>query len=368
MATLAELRQTNTPAPVNTEIVLSKPGYESGASFENLQRIGKMFAASALVPTQFRGPQNISNACIALEMALRMQASPMMVFQNMYLIQGKPAWSTPFLIACFNQTGRFSTLRYEFEGKEGTDGWGCRACATELATNEKISGALVTIAIAKKEGWYGKSGSKWQTMPEQMLRYRAAAWFIRTIAPEVSMGMYTTDELQDVQMAEARSGYYVPADEEPAPAPRKRKAPVKKTEPVEAAQEVEDDLSPVANKAWDLIADTPLENIDLPVAYVQNALQCDRNKALQEINADAVADVLELVKPTPLPQLKEMSVQNKTEMLLPLQKAFGINASVIADTFRTTYGRSAKSESEMLDFLLSSQSYLIETIEAALSK
>ncbi len=370
MTTLAELRQTNTPATVSPEIALAKPGYESGASFANLQRIGKMFTSSALVPSHFRGPQHISDACIALEMAFKMKASPMTVFQNMYIVQGKPGWSTQFLIACFNQTGKFSSIRYEFEGKEGTDSWGCRASATELSTKQKVSGALVTIGIAKKEGWYGKNGSKWQTMPEQMLRYRAAAWFIRTVAPEVAMGLYTVDELRDVQAAESAPVQYTATiNEEPEPTPRRRKAAVKEEEPVEVAQEIADDLSPAANKAWDLIADTPLENIELPVAYVQNALQCDRKKALEEVNADAVADVMELVKPFPLAQLKEKSVQEKADLLLPLQKAFGINGSVLADTFRVSMqGRSAKSEDELLTFLLSNQAYLIETVETALSK
>ena len=32
-----------------------------------------------------------------------------------------------------------------------------------------------------------------------MLRYRAAAFFARTTAPEVAMGLYTADELDDMQ-------------------------------------------------------------------------------------------------------------------------------------------------------------------------
>lgn len=226
MTTLSELKKANTPATVAPEVALAKPGYDSAAAFEGLQRIGKMFASSTLVPAQFRGMQNIGNTCIALEMALRMQASPMMVLQNMYMVQGKPGWSTQFLIACFNQTGRFSALRYEFEGQPNTDGWGCRASATDLSTGEKITGTLVTMAIAKKEGWYGKSGSKWQTMPEQMLRYRAAAWFIRSVAPEVAMGMYTVDELRDIERVE--NSYTSPAQPEVAPVPAETEQPKKR--------------------------------------------------------------------------------------------------------------------------------------------
>ena len=36
-------------------------------------------------------------------------------------------------------------------------------------------------------------------MPDQMLRYRAAAWLIRTTAPEISMGLPTADESIDVE-------------------------------------------------------------------------------------------------------------------------------------------------------------------------
>ena len=201
MTTLSDLRKVNSTA-VPPEIALVKPGYESNAAITALQRLGRMFSNSDMVPVQFRGEQNLGNTSIALEMALRMQASPMMVLQNMYMVQGRPGWSTQFLIACFNQTGRFSSLRYEFEGQPNTDSWGCRASATELSTGEKVTGTLVTIGIAKQEGWYGKNGSKWRTMPEQMLRYRAAAWFIRSVAPEVAMGMYTVDELRDIDREE----------------------------------------------------------------------------------------------------------------------------------------------------------------------
>lgn len=305
MTTLADLKRANTPATVqqSAEVALAKPGYESVASFEGLQRIGKMFCSSSLVPAQFRGETNLGNTCIALEMALRMQASPMMVLQNMYMVQGKPGWSTQFLIACFNQTGRFSTLRYEFEGQPYTDAWGCRAMATDLATGEKVVGTLVTMAIAKKEGWYGKSGSKWQTMPEQMLRYRAAAWFIRSVAPEVAMGMYTVDELRDIEMVESgRKNTYIPAQPvqpmpEPEPeAPKKRgrkpKAGSATPEQVEEAVEVQQtEFAQVPNavKSKERLAvedacanfeDYPIDP-DACINYVMSNMQLNRNQATE---------------------------------------------------------------------------------------
>lgn len=171
------------------------PGFNSTASWELANRIGKAFAASSLVPAQYQG--NVANCIVALEMANRMGASPLMVMQNLYIVHGRPGWSAQFMIACFNQTGRFSPIRYLFSGTEGKDDWGCTAWAVDRATNERVEGPLITIKTAKDEGWYAKKGSKWQTIPRLMLMYRAASWLVRTHAPELTMGLQTDDEIRD---------------------------------------------------------------------------------------------------------------------------------------------------------------------------
>lgn len=171
-------------------------GFTTEAGFELLQRMSNMFSKSKLVPEIYRN--NIGDCAIAVNMAQRMHADPLMVMQNLYIVYGNPAWSSKFMIAMFNQCGRFSSIHYETVGKPGTDSYGCKAWAAELSTGERVEGPVVTIDIAKKEGWYQKKGSKWQTMPDQMLRYRAASWFIRTTAPELSMGLQTVDEAIDV--------------------------------------------------------------------------------------------------------------------------------------------------------------------------
>ena len=183
----------------STDIV---PGFSSLQSFELAQRAAALLAKSSLVPKEYQG--NLPNCVIALNMASRMGADPLMVMQNLYIVHGRPGWSSQFMISTFNTSGRFSALRYEWVGEEGKDSWGCRAWAIEKATEEKLIGSTITISLAKKEGWYQKSGSKWQTMPEQMLMYRAAAWFIRAYAPELAMGMHTEEEIIDITPDEYR--------------------------------------------------------------------------------------------------------------------------------------------------------------------
>ncbi len=166
----------------------------SVAGFEHAQRVAKMLSSSNLIPENYRG--NIQNTMIAMEMANRIGASPLMVMQNLYIVQGKPSWSSSFIIASLNACKRFSPIRFESSG-EG-DEYGFTAWAYDLATNEKLVGPKVTWAMAKAEGWLNKAGSKWKTMPELMFRYRAAAFFGRLYAPDILMGMQTSEEVQDI--------------------------------------------------------------------------------------------------------------------------------------------------------------------------
>lgn len=185
-------------------------GFFSAGSFDLIQRVGKLFAASSLVPQQYQN--NLANCVIALNMAQRIGADPLMVMQNLYVVHGRPGWSAQFLIATFNQNGRFTALRYEFSGEPGTPQRGCRAWAVEKATSERLTGSLITLQLANDEGWVARSGSKWKTMPDQMLMYRSAAWFIRAYAPEIAMGLHTVEELNDIveTVKDERGIYGVP--------------------------------------------------------------------------------------------------------------------------------------------------------------
>jgi hypothetical protein len=169
--------------------------FASEANFTTGQRIAKALAASSLVPDAYRG--NIPNVLIAMELANRIGASVFAVMQNIDVIHGRPSWRASFLIATVNASGRFSPLRFRWQGKEGTDSWGCRAVAKDRESGEECVGSLITIGMAKAEGWATKNGSKWKTLPEQMLCYRAAAFWTRIYAPELSLGMQTTDEQDD---------------------------------------------------------------------------------------------------------------------------------------------------------------------------
>ena len=174
-----------------------------------------------MVPAAYQGDAGMGNCLVALELSHRLGASVLMVMQNLHVIEGRPSFSSPFLIAAVNTCGRFSPLKYRishlgqqevtfdvWDGPRGArirrqekatiDNVGCTAFATDLRTGDEVTGPEVTIEMAVKEGWYSRNGSKWKTMPDVMLRYRAAAFFSRLYAPEITMGMQSKEEVDDV--------------------------------------------------------------------------------------------------------------------------------------------------------------------------
>ena len=175
------------------------PAGQAAKQFEIIQRKAKALTSSTIVPETYRN--NFGNCVIAIEMAERMGTPPLMVMQNLYIVHGNPAWSSKYLIGSINASKRFSPLRYEFRGEEGTPQYGCRCYAYEASDKERkepLYGDWITMDMASKEGWTKKAGSKWLTMPNQMLRYRAAAFWQRVYCPEISMGLLTAEEAEDI--------------------------------------------------------------------------------------------------------------------------------------------------------------------------
>ena len=131
-----------------------------------------------------------------------MGLSPIMVMQNSQVVRGNFTWRGSACKGLIDNCGRFAKTKYIFVGEKGTDSWGCYLEAEDKQTGEIVKGATVTIQMAKDEGWYNKSGSKWITMGEQMMMYRASTFFARSHCPNALMGFYTADELIDIGKGE----------------------------------------------------------------------------------------------------------------------------------------------------------------------
>lgn len=223
---ITTLGKTQADTPREERVVA---GFETMQGFELLQRQGKMLSQCSMLPANFKN--NIPDCAIALEMSARMgyAVSPLLILQSIVTVHGKPTFEAKFVIGLLKSRCGYRRFDYEMSGKVGDagevrrtprigrdgkpvldkngnpifdneiirDGRTCLAYAIDRDGN-RIEGVPISMAMAKVEGWYDKNGSKWQTMPELMLRYRAATFFKNIHCPEITMGFRTSDEAIDI--------------------------------------------------------------------------------------------------------------------------------------------------------------------------
>ena len=162
---------------------------------EKALKFSEVIAKADIIPTHYRGKP--ANVFIAIQSALRMNLDPMQIMQNTFVISGKLGMVSSFAISLANGSGLFdSGIRYRVEGR-GED-----LKVTAFACLKKGGGEIsytITMREAIAEGW--TKNSKYKTLPELMLRYRAATLLIRTHVPEVLNGMHMVEEIEDVVMA-----------------------------------------------------------------------------------------------------------------------------------------------------------------------
>lgn len=255
----------------------------STRGFALAQRVAQAFAASDAVPAAFRsynmkkvnGQEQwventaaLGNCIVAIEVAQAVGMSVTAVMQNADPIEGKLRWSDRFVVAGINASRRFTPLRFDvknlgpieasYKEKTGWDNQAKKPVFTERSVKldnlqsiawalpygfatppgiytldqaraaglPVIEGPPVSMRLAVEEGWYAKTGSKWQTeLKHKMLMMRSGRYFGDIHAPDIVMGIgRTSDEVQDIVLdavPDDRGSYTVPLDnlrQPPAPA------------------------------------------------------------------------------------------------------------------------------------------------------
>lgn len=360
-----QLAEMKIPATREQNLPVVTMGFGSLQSFELMQRAAKMLAYSTLVPTAYRAvkeikdygkvtgyednPAALPNCVVALNMAQRMGADPLMVMQNLYIVEGRPSWSSQFIIAAINSCGRYSPLRFELSAigepkpvkymetkwvnKQKTEvektitvaARTCVAWAIELASGDRLESPVVSMDMAVAEGWIQKNGSKWQTMPEVMLRYRAAAFFGKLYAPELLMGLQTAEEAHDIIDVERQeNGQYAAAttlnELRSTGAPdADRKAADDELEPVEVKDVAPVAAEPAAEQPADNVkpAKKPLTQEDADL-YEKVAGMLNRAGTLSQL-ADAADQVGEVENKELRAQLTVIYKQRLAEFNAPVQ-------------------------------------------------
>ena len=164
----------------------------NAASFEQAMKMSTFLSKSLFIPKEFQNKP--ADCLIALQMAGNLGVSPFEVMKGIYIVHGKPAFSSQFAIGLANLRGPFeSNISFE------TTGTGAEmtvyAEATLKKTGKKVK-ASFSMQQAIDAGWAGRNPN-YKAIPEQMLSYKSAMMLIRKTCPEILMGMRTIEELSD---------------------------------------------------------------------------------------------------------------------------------------------------------------------------
>lgn len=206
----------------NLTIPQTKPAavpsvFDDPNAFGGFLQMATALSKAAFVPKAF---QNSPESClIAIDLSRRLGISPLALLPHLYVIDNKPAFSSQFLITLVNRSGLFERLDWE----RGVDGdvqihigkWNDKAKHVDVVdgptvpnvwavaklverrTRREYKSPRVDVAFADRNGWTAKLGSKWLTMPEQMVAYRSAAMLIRSVCPEVTLGLFAAEDVAD---------------------------------------------------------------------------------------------------------------------------------------------------------------------------
>lgn len=167
--------------------------------YNNALKMAEGLAKSDLVPDNYKGKPE--SCLIAIDVARQIGArSPLFVMQNLFVVKGKPSWSGQYCDAIVR--ANFKKVKVDLSG-EG-DERGCQVTAYDENDNY-CEGTKITIKMAKQEGWFSKTGSKWQTMPDLMLQYRAFAFFARIHCPDKLLGIHDEFENVDISKIEQKA-------------------------------------------------------------------------------------------------------------------------------------------------------------------
>jgi hypothetical protein len=275
--TLDQLRSNSGTSAAKPDTGDVRIGLFSTAEFELTYRVAKALSATSMVPPQYRqviqkyntdgtpkgapieNPSGIANTMVALNMAARLNTDVLMLMQSLVVVEGRNSWSAQWVIAQIEASPKYTGLRWTVVNKgpkkisytenEWIDGvkqvaikevtldnieW--TAWTTRASDSEPIR-SVVDMEMAVKEGWYQRKGSKWQTIPDQMGKYRSATFLGRLTVPDRLLGLGTEEEIRDTIDVHPDGSFTDPLQPAAKPSKRPAAAPVAKDPaPAEEAQ------------------------------------------------------------------------------------------------------------------------------------
>ncbi len=157
-------------------------------TFEDVYRLARVFAATALVPKDFQN--NPEACCVAIMAGLDLGLTPMTSLQSIAVINGRPSLWGDTMLGVVRASGLLEAMKEEDDGATAK-------CTVKRKGDTDPVVRTFSVEDAKRAGLSGKSGP-WTQYPHRMRQMRARSWAIRDAFPDVLRGIASAEEMQDV--------------------------------------------------------------------------------------------------------------------------------------------------------------------------
>lgn len=226
ITSVIDMQQYDQPASAPPMIRPSSAIAMDPAAMDSMMRVAELMASGrATVPKHL---QNNPADCLAVTMqAMQWQMNPFAVAQKTHLVNGVLGYEAQLVIAVINSSPLLSTrLAYEWSDNwAGVNGKTDRSPDRVVRVWATLRGEQAPRELTVSMAQAGvRNSPNWETDPRQQLAYLAAKRWARLHAPDVVMGVYTPDELEDFQPAEREIN---PMQSQQSAAPATRTAALK---------------------------------------------------------------------------------------------------------------------------------------------
>jgi len=205
--------------------------------FGEAMELAKLMAAGLAVPPHLRGKP--ADCLAVLMQSARWGLDPFAVASKSYFVNDRMAYEAQLVISVLNTSGVLKG-RLDFQWDKTDIDLVCTVTGTLKSDPQRPKAIEQGMASIKV-----KNSPLWAAAPRQQLGYYAARMWARLYAPEVLLGVYTVDEIQEMGIENARQV------QEQQPRRRvARAAPVEEQrEIVIENQPVEAEVEPVPSEA-----------------------------------------------------------------------------------------------------------------------
>lgn len=185
-----------------------------------LYKACEFFSKSQLVPYALRGkPQDI---LVILTMAHELNVPPMQAMTQINVIQGKPTISPQLMIGLVRAKLPSAVIKWEID--EAQKRVSCIAARSKEEFDDGLS-FISTWDMTRAQAMGLSSKDNYKKQALTMLKWRATGEALRTVFPDLIMGLYVEQEFRDFDGKEVEQRQMDELLEEDFPIPENEKEP-----------------------------------------------------------------------------------------------------------------------------------------------